>query len=258
MKNNKIEFFTWVRKIEFIKLKKHYEHYYSNIININNNEFLLLKKYLNQNLFTDYTEKDFDKIKEKFKKEENFDPIENINKDINKKEDAFKQKIYDILIDIEDHLKQFSKHNYNKLRKHKIIYFIIGHAINTNKKYSLWKEESDIFSSFISNKKNYEKMTWCAFENGPILNSIYNPSPNEDNDLFIIYKNEKQLIVFEMAYFFLKNFSTIELIEESHETKPWKDNFEKYSYYKKIKNSEIIEYFKNNEPFFIKLINENN
>lgn len=101
-------------------------------------------------------------------------------------------------------------------------------------------------------------MSWCAFENGPILNSIYNPSPKEDNDLFILYKNEKQLIVFEMAYFFLKNFSTIELIEESHKTKPWIDNFERYSYYKKIKNSEIIEYFKNNEPFFIKLINGNN
>lgn len=98
MKNNKIEFFTWIRKIEFMKLKKHYEHYYSNIINVDNNEFLLLKKYLNENLFTDYTTKDFEKIKEKFKKNEVFAPIKNINKNINKQKEAFKQKIYDILI----------------------------------------------------------------------------------------------------------------------------------------------------------------
>lgn len=66
------------------------------------------------------------------------------------------------------------------------------------------------------------------------------------------------MAVFEMGYFLLKNFSTIRLAEESRKTDPWSKSYEndENKFYIKIKNEDIIDYFKNNKPFFLKLLED--
>lgn len=253
-----IEFFNWIRKIEFKRLKKYYIDRYENE---NNKESILIRKYLNCE-FKKYDENEFDKLIEKFKKEENYSEIKNKQgKNLKKKEDIEILKIYDTICFIKNYLSTLNNREYNKVRKHKMIYFIFAFAINKNSDFNLWEDSKSIFESFYSEKDKKKKIFFCAFENGPILEPIYfsknsNPPIGEDDNLIISVDNKRKMIVFEMAYFLLREFSTLQLIKESHKTDPWIKNYQPDKYFVPIKNEEIIEYFEENEPFILKILRD--
>lgn len=254
--NNEIEFFTWIRKIEFLRLQKYYQEYYQK--NGNNKELFLVNKYLTEKKLNNFLEKDLNSWLNKFKKENNFEIKENSElKKINDANEITLYKIYYLFNDIKNQLFFLNEENYNKFRKHKLIYFILGFAINTNKKYQLWNNEKEIFESFVINKNKSMKLNWYAFEKGPILGNIFATNYNDLSFSFRV-DDQRKLIVFEMAYFLLKDFSTIRLMEESHKTDPWSKNYKNYQnkLYIKIENEDIINYFKNNKPFFLKLLED--
>ncbi len=128
----------------------------------------------------------------------------------------------------------YQNNSYNKRRKFKEIYFLYGTFI-----YVL--NEKNININFF---KNDEKVKWVSFQDGPIIKEIndikiYNfmdidGKINLNDDIF---KNNELNELFCNTFLFLNNFETTEeLIEESHKTKPWKDNDWKK---KNIKKSQI-------------------
>lgn len=239
MQNKSIEFFTWIRKIEFINIVNYFKNYYDK--ENKKIEYGLTIKYLNLNEFKEYLNQEFDEVIKKFDKNEF------------SKNNPAKKDFYETLMFIQNYLNSFNNDTYDKIRKHKILYFIIAFAISTNKLYGLWKNEEEIFSFFKT--KNNKKMEWSAFAKGPVLKTIYNPWPGKDDELFLD-SDQKKLLIFEVSYFSMKNFSTMKLIDESHKTYPWINNFKENKYYSKIENKEIISYFKENKPFFEKYLLE--
>lgn len=254
--NKEIEFFSWIRKIEFLKLKKYYQKYYQK--NGGNRELFFINKYLTEKKLNNFDQKNFNLWINKFKKENNFEIKENEElKKINDPDQIILHKIYYLFEDIKNYMLLLNDKNYNKFYIYKLIYFILGFSINTNKKYELWSNEEEILKSFIINKSKKTKLNWYAFENGPILGNIF--ITNEQDFLFYFkVDDERKLVIFEMAYFLLKNFPTIRLTEESYKTDPWLKNYESSGnqLYFKIKNEDIINYFKNNKPFFLKLLED--
>ncbi|CRX37350.1 / / hypothetical protein / 276340:277128 Reverse [Candidatus Hepatoplasma crinochetorum] len=268
-----IEFFNWIREIEFKRLKKYYIDRYEKE---DSEESYLIKKYLDFE-FKKYDENEFEELINKFKKEQNYtenefeELINKFKKEQffykNKKKEFAKQKeieilkIYDTICFIKNYLYYINNSKYDKIRKHKIIYFIFAFAINKNSDFKLWKDGNDIFNSFYNEKNKNKKISFCAFENGPILETIYfsknsNPPIGEDDNLIISVDNEKKLFTFEMAYFLLREFSTLQLIKESHKTDPWEKNYQPDKYFVPIKNEEIIKYFEKNKPFILKLLED--
>lgn len=233
MQNDWIELFTWIRKIEFNNIVNYFKNYYNE--KNKNIEYQLTLKYLNLNQFKEYTNQEFKEVINKFEKNEIY------------KNNPERRDFYETLMFIQNYLNGFNNDTYDKIRKHKILYFLIAFAISTNKLYGLWKEEEDIFTFFKT--KDNKKIEWSAFAKGPVLKIIYKAWPNKDDELFL-FNNQKKLLIFEVSYFSMKNFSTIKLIDESHETDPWINSFKNNKYYSKIENKEIITYFKNNQPFF--------
>lgn len=256
MKGNDIELFEWIRKIEFSRLKDYYQKIYG-YKNFNNYEMQLFHKYLKFENFENLNlENKFENFVKKFKKNEKFNPEE---KNENKNDKYYSlEKIYNVILSIGNELKTFTQGRYNKIRKHKLIYFMSAFVINKNEIYKIWKNPEDVFKSFYPKNRKKAKIEWCAFDNGPILKSIYKIDKNVFDDIddeLILVNNEKNLKAFEIAYLVLRNFSTINLIEESHLTEPWSNNYEKKSYFKKISNNEIVKYFIENKPFFTKYLN---
>ncbi|CRX37336.1 / / hypothetical protein / 315777:316553 Forward [Candidatus Hepatoplasma crinochetorum] len=239
MQNKSIEFFTWIRKIEFINIVNYFKNYYDK--ENKKIEYDLTIRYLNLNDFKEYLNQEFDEVIKKFYKNEF------------SKNNPAKKDFYETLMFIQNYLNSFNNDTYDKIRKHKILYFIIAFAISTNKLYGLWKNEEEIFSFFKT--ENNRKMEWSAFAKGPVLKTIYNPWPGKDDELFLD-NDQKKLLIFEVSYFSMKNFSTMKLIDESHKTYPWINNFKENKYYSKIEKKEIISYFKENKPFFEKYLLE--
>lgn len=248
MNQNKIEFFNWIKEIEF----KNWKNYYINSFNNTKDENISKWIKKNLNLLKDLTieldnfKKENIKLIEKLKNQ-----IDN-NKEINlNKEEKEKSKIYELMLSIKEYLNSMDNQNYNKVKKHKMIYFMISFAIYKNKSYFAWKNYEDIFKIFwIDEKKENIKMQWCAFENGPILKNIYKWN-DFDKEIYFNNLTDDQFKIFESAYFLLKKYTIPILINKSHETDPWKNVFKKESYYKKIENKDIIKYFKKNKPFFV-------
>ncbi|CRX37358.1 / / hypothetical protein / 276340:277128 Reverse [Candidatus Hepatoplasma crinochetorum] len=246
MNHNKIEFFKWIREIEFKNWKNYYIDYFKKIKDEN------ISNWIKENL---NLLKDFKNTLTKFKKE-NFELIKKLenqidnNKKINlNKDEKEKSKIYELMISINEYLDFINNENYNKVKKHKMIYFMISFAIYKNKSYLGWEKYEDIFKIFLIDEKK-ENMEWCAFENGPILKNIYRWN-KFDKEIYFSNLTNDQFKIFESAYFLLKNYTIPILINKSHETDPWKKVFKEESYYKKIKNEDIIKYFKKNKPFFV-------
>lgn len=240
MQNKGIEFFTWIRKIEFINIVNYFKNYYNK--EKEKIEYDLTLKYLNLDKFKDYSNQEFEEVIKDFKKNEFA------------KNNVIKKDFYETLMFVQNYLNSFNNDSYDKIRKHKILYFIIAFAISTNKLYGLWENEEEIFSFFKTKKS--EKIEWSAFAKGPVLKTIYNPWPGKDDELFLD-NDQKKLLIFEVSYFSMKNFSTMKLIDESHKTSPWIDNFKESKYYSKIDNKEIISYFQNKKPFFEKYLLKN-
>lgn len=249
-----IELFKWIRKIEFSFLEKYYKEEYKD----KKEELNLLEKYLIFKNFEPLEENKF-KLLTKFIEEEKYD-IKNSEKNNQNEEQRRLKKIYDILFSIASELTSFTQGKYNKFRKHKLLYFMLAFAINKNPDYGVWEDAEDIINNLFYAKNNKrEKIEWCAFDNGPILKNIYKSGENVFDDIddkLMLIDDSEILKVLEISYIILKNFTTMDLIEESHNTDPWKNNYEKNVNFKKIENNDIIDYFSKNEPFFIKLMNK--
>lgn len=246
MNQNTIEFFDWIKGIEFKNWKNYYINYFKNTKD--NNIFIWIENNLNST-------KDLNCELMKFK-EENSALIKKLENQINNnkkinlnKEEEEKSKIYELMISIEEDLNFINNKNYNKVKKHKIIYFMLSFAIYKNQKYLAWEKYDDIFKIFLIDKKQ-QNMEWCAFENGPILKNIYRWN-DSDKEIYFNNLTNDQFKIFESAYFLLKKYPISILINKSHETEPWKKVFKKDSYYEKIKNEDIVKYFKKNKPFFV-------
>ncbi|BDV02949.1 hypothetical protein [Candidatus Hepatoplasma crinochetorum] len=255
-----IEFFTWIRKIEFNRLKEYYIKNNSKDQKTNQNEINLLKIYLDSKvIFEKYDNNEFSELSKKFSEENNIEEIRNkIKKEvnINKRREIEKKnkeilKVDDTINFIKDYLSTLTNQNYNKMRKHKILYFMNAFAINLNKSTKLWKNNQEIFNLFFAQFDKNKSIEWCAFENGPILKNIYHTGL-DDNLFFKIEENK--LIIFEIAYFLLREFSTLQLVKESHKTNPWEKNYNPNIYYAKIPTKEMIEFFEKNRPFFAKTL----
>lgn len=188
--NNEIDFFIWIRKIEFLRLQKYYKEYYQK--NGSNKELFLINKYLKANKLNNFEDKNFNLLINKFKKENNFEIKKNNElKKINDPDEIILYKIYYLFLDIKNYMLLFNEKNYNKFHKYKLIYFILGFAINTNKKYELWIKEEEIFKSFIFNKNKDLKLNWYAFENGPILGNVF-ITDGDDSSLHIKVDDKKK------------------------------------------------------------------
>lgn len=247
MNQNKIEFFAWIKEIEFKNWKNYYINYFENTKDENISKWI--KKHLN-------SLKDLNFELNKFK-EENLKLISKLDDQINnkfnlKKEEKELSKIYELMISINENLNFIDNKNYNKVKKHKIIYFMISFAIYKNKSYLAWEKYDDIFKLFLFDiKRENVYMKWCAFENGPILKNIYRWNGIDKEIYFNNNLTEDQFKILESAYFLLKKYPISILINKSHETDPWKNVFKSKSYYQEIKKEDIIKYFKKNKPFFV-------
>ncbi len=136
---------------------------------------------------------------------------------------------------------KYHNDNFDKTRKYKILYFLYAFYIYiTNNIISLNNDEVHFF-------KNHEK-DWYAFKNGPVFNT-YNYL-EKDNQIIINWDtfDKKTQSLLKTFLKLLIDMPTSLLIEESHKTDPWKDNYKENSSYLKIADSEIIAFFKVKEP----------
>lgn len=229
-----MNFISWIANIEKKELEKRIDNlnfYFENSETENSDVKKEIKKYLNYNK---------DQIHNEIKRLESIENSEN----------KFTELKKEILLEIEsksieelENLFLFKR----KVRYHKMLYFLNGLYIYY-KNFLNFEEEENFL------KLNNEQLEWCAFERGPILKNIYHYSKKDDNIEinFNDIKNKELKNILEVGYQVLNVFSTQKLIDESHETAPWKKNWNNKDYYKKISNKDIEEYFKNNRPFFIK------
>lgn len=244
-----IDFFYWLRNCELKYLKNSYLKIYEK----NNKVKKFIEEYLNIDSFS------YEETLEKFnnankKRKEFYDNVYKKNFDffnLKNKEKENWVEFYEILFYIKNSLEKLDNSKMNKIWKHKFLYFLVSFAIYASiKKNNIWENINDIFKIF-EFYNNDNEMKWYAFEKGPILKNIYR-NVNLDYQFSIKKLRKEQLEVLEIAFILLKDYSTIDLIEESHETDPWKNSFKKGKYYSLIKNKEIINFFSKNEPFFCK------
>ncbi|BDV03491.1 MAG: hypothetical protein HPPSJP_2120 [Candidatus Hepatoplasma scabrum] len=256
MENKGIELFTWIRKIEFDRIKNYYCE------TLEKKELDYLNKYLNFEKFKNPNKKEFNQLINNFENNNNFDPRK-IDEKLKRKESLSEQenlssKIYNMLFLIWNEMEIFAQGKYNKIKKHKLIYFMIAYAINKNKDYGIFENPNEIFKKIYSKNEKNQEAKWWAFDNGPVLSNIYkkdNGYTNNDIDDNLILKNEQNFLnIFKIAYLVLRNFTTNDLIEESHKTDPWKKVYKPNSKHTPIDNKDIINYFTYNEPFFNKFI----
>ncbi len=190
-------------------------------------------------------------VLKKYKNEEKYEKKDLILKYINDeyqnylKESKQKNNIdEEFIIELTDIFNHNWNENYNKLRKFKIIYFFYAGNIYLN---NIYNKKSNFFVK--------DPLFW-AFKNGPVLakignNEIYNFA-GEDGTIYIKYDDWNQKIkdIFQTTVSYFNKLTTLNLIHQSHKTRPWFSNYSDGSYKKEIKNEEIIEYFKDNKPFY--------
>ncbi|NOQ50192.1 MAG: hypothetical protein GQ557_00810 [Mycoplasmataceae bacterium] len=234
MSNDKIEYFEWIKTIETNKLISEWEK----------------KKNISPEKINSY------KFKDKVEIKDEIDILQDELKSGSKRAgfsiystsaNLINERILlEFLIQLLD-IKSFDNKKCEKVRKHKIVYFLYGFHIYMRSKYEiLTKEDIFVFEKKIN-------MKFVAFERGPVLKNVYNWGLVEDK-IFYLSGNLSELDkeVLELGYFLLNLYTTNVLVEKSHETDPWKNNWKENSYYKEIKDFEITNWFSINAPFFYK------
>lgn len=212
-----------------------------------NKDFNQLSKRDDKNNISIYTQLINKDEQMSFKQFEEFEDEKKIKEYFNKQEDKSKYKDY--YYRLYQLKKDFSNKNFDKSRKHKIVYFMYAAYINMTKNYKNFKNEKSFFI-----EKN-KKINWIALNDGPVISRINNKKIynrfSEDKTIEINFNNFSK----EMKEFFillLKNFSLIgtnKLIEESKKTEPWKESY-KGGFSDPISENLIISFFEKNEPFF--------
>ncbi|BDV02515.1 MAG: hypothetical protein HPAVJP_4040 [Candidatus Hepatoplasma vulgare] len=154
------------------------------------------------------------------------------------------------LIEIENF---FSENNikYNKIWKYKILYFLYAGFIYMKEYFIKKGLEKDDFTFFINEKE----VKWFAFKNGPVTNHYKFLEEDKLIEIDFEKMNNKIKESLEDFYLTIKEFFSVEfLINKSHETEPWKGVYNSNIKWNEIKKEEIINYFKNNPPFYMRKI----
>lgn len=244
MKNS--NFLDWLKEIEIKNLNKKFEKKIDDFDKFKSN-------FIKENIQIQIS-----KIK-KYKIKENL-ILENLKlenlKDIRKINTKEKTKIDWLLelFQIEDFFKEENM-QLNKVWKYKILYFIYAAFIYvdeiTNKgiKNLIDKNKLKENERFFLNE---EGVYWYAFANGPITNHYNYFGKDKKIEIDFERINLTMKSILEQCYLVLKNLGIQTLIDESHKTNPWNKNYKEDKKWIKIEKKEIIKFFKNNPPFYMK------
>lgn len=140
------------------------------------------------------------------------------------------------LIDFNNNLYSEIHNNNNlkvtELKMHKILYFQLG-FFYTKYNRELW---------------NYAD--FGAWKFGPV-ELTYRDNVRSASDFFICELNDEEIKFLEKLTKWLLNINMYSLIDLSHFTAPWKNNYvgEVGLNWKRIPNDEIFSYFKSNDEF---------
>ncbi|NOQ50055.1 MAG: hypothetical protein GQ557_00120, partial [Mycoplasmataceae bacterium] len=144
--------------------------------------------------------------------------------------------------------KYYANGEFNKVKKHKILYFLNGLDIFLQNNLSIYKNKETKFLIINGGKK----MQWLAFARGPVLDNEYQIGFEDKNIISINTSIDEGIMnFFEISLLSLLTYDVNKLIKESHDTKPFFECY-KGQYRDEIPNEIIINYFKVNMPFFMK------
>ncbi len=240
--NNGSEFFTILREVKISKLFSNYQTEYSNFLP----ELEALKNEIIANdkeIINELKNNSGSKIGETFLLKKLF------MKHLSKKDklmDYFDELMDLILVIIIDN----QNATYNKIRKYKMLYFLYGLIIY----YRNFGVQTSIITEKDLNFFEKDTIIWSAFAKGPVASTFYNVG-DYDKLIFIdlpkLKSNPEEWEVFKSGILTIEKFSTNMLVEESHKTNPWKNNYEKRVKFKQIPIKEIIDYFEKRPPFFV-------